>query len=498
MLEEQQHFSLVQELILALPGISDRDSMRLLMQRYHSADVMEALRDLPEIEQARLIAFMEPEEQGEIFEEATDEEMAEYSVDMAPDRLAQIIEFMPHDEAADLLDTMSKSRAESILSLIPRSEANSIRELLCYESDTAGGIMTNEFFHVLPQVTVDEVIAKLKTEDREVENLDTIVVCREDMKFVGLMAVEDLLQASGDSLVSSLMERAAVTVGPNADQEVCARYMSKYEQPILPVLDPRRRIIGIITFDDILEVIDEEVSEDMYRMAGVGAERPLDEGALPRALKRLPWFIVTFCGMTLLGLVISCFEVTIERVVAVSFFIPAIMGLSGNVGIQASTITVRGLAMGEIQFSDIFWLLRRELMVGVIIGVICGTALGFTSNFLAGRGRDEVAETHVVAKADSPEVSSSPGKDVVAEEVVVRDYVHKPYLWGVVPRFPFTVGFAMFVGIMGAVSLGTCVPMICFRFGVDPALASGPFVTTLIDIGTQTLYLALATWLLIG
>ncbi len=493
MLEEINHFSIVDELILALPNIDDRDSMRLLMQRYHSADVMEALRELPEVEQARLLEFMEADEQGYILDEATEEEAAEYTVGMAPEKLAEIVESMQHDDAADLLDTMSKSRAESILSLIPREEANGIRELLSYEPDTAGGIMTNEFFHALPQMTVAEVINKLKTEDREVENLDTIVVCREDMKFIGLLAVEDLLQAGNDSLVSSLMERAAVTVGTNADQEVCARYMTKYELPILPVLDPRRRIIGIITFDDILEVIDEEVSEDMYRMAGVGAERPLDENAFARAFKRLPWFIVTFCGMSLLGIVISHYQVTISKVVAVSFFIPAIMGLSGNVGIQASTITVRGLAMGDINFSDVFWLLRRELLVGVIIGVICGTALGLVSGLITSNQHSSNVTAQVKVKE-----SGDPNDPLIEEDIVVKDYMHPPLMWDFLPRFPFTVGFAMFVGIMGAVSLGTCVPMICYRFGVDPALASGPFVTTLIDIGTQTLYLALATWLLIG
>lgn len=499
---EDRHL-IVDALIEELSDVSDRDSMRILMQRHHVADIADAMADLPDAVQERLLTLMEPEEQGDILEEVDDEDAADFVEDMAPQQLAEIIGSMPHDEAADLLDTMSKSRAESILSLITREEALQLRELLSYEPDTAGGIMTNEFISARPQDTIQNVREKIKSSDIEEEALGTIIICREDMKLIGLVTAEDMLAAPADTMMSTIMERAAVTVGPTADQEVCARYMTKYELQMLPVVDPRRRIVGIITFDDILEVLDEEASEDMYRMAGVGAVRPLDQGSVTRAFKRLPWFIITILGMSLLGWIISSFETTIDKVVAVSFFIPAIMGLAGNVGIQASTITVRGLAMDEIQFRDLFWLLRRELVVGVIIGLVCGLSMMLVSSFMT---KDEayITEKFMIGKGEITLRKNSTDTEQLiainegAISLKIENTEKRPLILGFVPRFPFTVGFAMFAGIIGSVLLGTCVPMLCHRIGVDPALASGPFVTTLIDIGTQSLYLGLATWLLLG
>ena len=484
-IDNTSRYEVVENLVEELSQVSSKTEMKDVLDKYHAADVAEALHDSAEDVQDRVISFMDPEEQGEILEEADEEDAAEYVEDMPPQKLAEIVESMPRDEAADLMSSMTRSRAESILSLLPRNDAAEVRELLRYDPDTAGGIMTNDFIQIQPEMTVEEVRELIIKEELEEDSLGTLVVCREDMKFLGLVSMEDLFSATSDTQARDLVERAAVTVGPNADQEVCARYMTKYDLPVLPVVDPRRRIIGLITFDDILDVMDEEASEDMYRMAGVGVGRPLDEGAFRRAFKRLPWFIVSLIGMSVLGFIISQFQVTISKVVAISYFIPAIMGLGGNVGIQASTITVRGIAKGEILFTDIFWLLRREILVGMIIGVFCGTALAFIAGEMT-RSDEFLNETVQVQQGTT------------GDEVTIHvQHSVKPPVFGIIPRFPLTVGIAMFCGIMGSVLLGTCIPMLCHKFGVDPALASGPFVTTLIDISTQSLYLLLCTYLLL-
>ena len=475
----------VEKIIDELPKIENKDAMKEILDEYHVADVAEALHELPDEIQNRVIEFMDPEDQGEILEEANEDDAAEYVEDMPPQKLAEIVGSMPRDEAADLMNSMTRSRAESILSLLPREDASEVRELLRYEPDTAGGIMTNDFIQILPEMKVEQIRELLKKEELEEDSLGTLVVCRSDMKFLGLVSVEDLFAADHDTAAGELVERATVTVGPNADQEVCAQYMTKYDLPVLPVVDPRRRIIGLITFDDIFDVMDEEASEDMYRMAGVGVGRPLDDGAIVRAFRRLPWFVISLIGMSILGFIISRFEVTISKVVAISYFIPAIMGLGGNVGIQASTITVRGIAKGEILFGDLFWLLRREILVGVIIGLFCGTALAFIAGEMT--SEDSFLAEELQIQDDGQ----------VVDEVVIKKEPIRPPFFGVIPRFPVTVGLAMFAGIMGSVILGTCIPMLCHRLGVDPALASGPFVTTLIDISTQSLYLILCTYLLI-
>lgn len=485
MYTEKQNSELVPELILILPDVTHREEMRELVERYHPADIAEAMNEFPHELQARLLLLLEPEAQGDVLDEINVEDVAEHIQSMPVEQLREIVAAMPPDDAAELLDGIDEHKARNILNQLNTDDSAQIIELLSYPPNTAGRIMNNEFFYVQPQMTVGEALAKLRAVSLA-ENSHAITVCRDNMKFLGLVSPEDLLAAKNDELIEKIMERAAVSVSPFADQEVCARYMRKYELTVLPVLDAQRRIIGLITIDDILDVMQEEASEDIYRMVGVGAERPLEETTLMRALKRSPWFIVTLLNMSLLGYIIRHFQITIEQVVAVSFFIPAIMGLSGNIGVQAATITVRGLANGEIYFRDIFWILRRELLVGMLIGVFCGLSLGVVSHFLTPKPLDiEIVQTDNVilnALIDGEEKKSA---------------INHQLIFGAIPRFPFSVALAMFMGALGAVTLGTCVPMTCHYFGIDPAIASGPFVTTIVDIGTQTLYLSLVTWLII-
>ena len=486
---------IVQELLLILPDIVDREGMRQILQRYHTADISEAINELPHEIQARLLDLMEPEEQGEVLDEISDDDVAEHAEEMPVETLSEIVSTMQPDEAAYLLDGIDDDKAEDVLENLERSDAEQIRELLSYPPDTAGRIMNNEFFHVPPQATVREVHEKLKIANPDNDTFGTIIVCREDMKFLGTVSAEDMLTVSEDTSMATLMERATVSVSPQADQEVCARYMHKYELDVLPVLDPHRRIIGLITVDDILDVMEQEASEDIYRMVGVGSEKPLEESTLVRALKRLPWFAVTSVNLILLTYVMSHYQMTLSQIVATAFFVPAIPGLSGNIGVQAATITVRGLANGEISFRDIFWILRRELMVGMVIGVICSLVFGVVSYFY-----DRPAEYAGQPVATTAEVSAAMpnGETAVAIQHDGIKPVNNRKVWGFIPRFSFAVALAMFLSGIGAVLLGTCVPMFCDRIGIDPAIASGPFVTTMVDIGSQALYLGLVTTLMLG
>jgi magnesium transporter len=261
------------------------------------------------------------------------------------------------------------------------------------------------------------------------------------------------------------MDMATITIGHDADQEVAARYMQKYDLELLPVIDSGRRILGVITVDDIIDVLSDEASEDMYRMVGVGDPKPLSHGPFERAYKRLPWLITTIVGMGIIApfMLNHLFADTLMRVASLALFIPAIMGLGGNTAIQSSTITVRGLATGEIDFDDLFWMIKREIQVGLIIAVVCAVAVG-TCAF---------------------GVTSMDNLTAGAAAVSAL-------------RFGVTVSIAMFVGIISSVLLGTTVPMLCHRFGIDPAVAAGPFITTIIDMGTQTLYLTVATLLLLA
>jgi magnesium transporter len=241
--------------------------------------------------------------------------------------------------------------------------------------------------------------------------------------------------------------------------------MEKYDLAVLPVVGNGGKLLGIITFDDILEVMEEEASEDMFRMAGIGSANPFDEAIIKRAYKRLPWLITTLIGGAFLAVIIGKFQPTLKQIVALVSFIPVIAGLGGNVGIQSSTITVRGLATGDIDgLKDIFWLLPREIGVGSAIGIVTGTVLAVMANLFLG--------------SINPELATNGG---------ITDLM----------EFCGILGISVFCGIFCAAIVGTTAPLVCHRIGLDPAVAAGPFVTVSIDVITQTIYLGIATMLLL-
>jgi len=459
---QDERRTVVDNLIDLLRVEADRLALKQKLQAYHPADIAEALEDLSDETKRTILLSLEVDQRVQVLDEVAEHHVDEFVEESPVAELAQMVDAMPADEAADILEHMDDKKAEEIIAQLEPEHAEEVRELREYEPDSAGGIMTTEFFAVPPDITVAEILRRLREEHGEVETVHEIFVCREDKKLRGIIRVADLLAADPTKAAESLMDAAPITIGPFADQEICVRYMQKYDLVVLPVVDLGRRLLGIITHDDILEVMHEEASEDMYRMVGVGDPKPLEHGSLVRAYRRLPWLVVTLAGYTALSLIISHYETTIRQVVMLTFFIPAVMALGGNAATQSSTVTVRGLATGEVDWGHLGWLLRRELAVGLIIAVVCATVIGIVA-YVAGW----------------LEIAGSP--------VTVS-----------LMRISLTISAAMFCGIVTAVVLGTLIPMLCHRVGLDPALAAGPFITTLIDIGTQTLYLTLATWVLLG
>ena len=450
-----------------------------------SADSAEALEDVSEDVRHTILDSLDVQQRVDVLDEATEDDQQEYVEEQPVAELVELVDAMPADEAADILEHVDKEKAEAVIAGLEPEHAEDVRELREYEPETAGGLMTTEFFWARPEEECGEILKRLRQEVEEVETIHEIFVCREDMKLKGQISVEELLGADPKSTAGEHADKATITIGARADQEVAARYMQKYDLDVLAVIDPGRRMLGIITVDDILDVLSEEASEDMYRMAGVGDAKPLEHGPLQRAYKRLPWLITTVVGMGVVAPFIMhvLFAQTLKSIVILALFIPAIMGLGGNAAIQSATITVRGLATGEIDFSDLWWLLWREVVVGLLIAVVCSAAIGLCAYGIV---RHSNAQRALPGPADLTAMA-----DAVTEHLDGERRLSPSH-------FGFTVGAALFVGILLSVLLGTLVPMLCHRWGFDPAVASGPFITTLIDIGTQTLYLGLATWILLS
>lgn len=446
-------------------GAMDEDALRLLVQTYHPVDFAEALAELNEEACTAILNRIDTEARADILSHLHDIDehaVEDYIEDVPVSELVQLVDESDPDDAVDLLEAVDEAKAEAVIDALDSEHAEEVRRLRTYAPDTAGGIMTTDFLWVRPGDNRARVIERLEKEEQDVENVETLLVCDPSMKLLGVLSVSELLTARESQTAAELMDRATVNVVPGTDQEICARLMMKYDLAVLPVVDARRCVVGIITHDDIIDVVDDEAGEDMYRLAGVGDNKPLEHGSWERAIKRLPWLAATLIGSGLIGPLIMhrWFEVTLQHIVILAFFLPVIAGIGGNTAIQCSTIAVRGLALGELEFRDILWMLRRELTVAIIIAVVCSAVIvGFSYAVMA------------VGLAGSG---------------------------GLTPplRIAGTIGISMFIGILFAGMLGTSIPMLCHRMGADPAVASGPFITTFIDIASQGIYLGLATWLL--
>ncbi len=460
----------LKELILSrieAEAVADPERLRAAVADHHPADVAEVIADLPEETTHAILDLLEPETRAEVLEQLADiDETAveDFVEETTAKELAEVVEEMDPDDAVDLLEVADEAKAQEIISHLDEESAAEVRHLRQYQPETAGGIMTTEYLSALPEESREEIAQHLRLEQDDVETVQRVLVCNQAGRLLGVVSAQELLAAQPEEKAAALMDTAVVSVVAGTDQEACANLMQKYDLMVLPVIDESGHPIGIITHDDILDVMEEEAEEDMYRMVGVGDDRPLEHGALERAVKRLPWLATTLIGMGLIGplLLHRWFEATLEQVVVLAFFIPVIMGLSGNTATQSSTIAVRGLATEEIEFKDLFWLIRREISVALILASVCAVVvIGFVYLVASlGLGGGELAIS--------------------------------------LNRLCITVGLSMFIGILVSVVLGTSIPMLCHRAGVDPAIAAGPFITTIIDISTQAIYLGLATWLLLG
>jgi magnesium transporter len=434
-----------------------RSELSRALDALHAADIADLLETLPEEQWDAIVGILDLEETADVLHEVRDEQKEEILEDLPLERLTAIVGEMEPDEAAEALDLLDGERVRAVLHRLPREHAAHIRALIGFEPETAGRIMTPDYFAVGRGLTVDEMLAQAREEAEDAESLHRVLVVDEAGRLVGTLRMQDALGEDPATPVAKLMDRAVLCIHAERDQEVAAHMMMKYDLGLLPVVGDGGRLLGIITFDDVMDILEDEAEEDMYRLAGIGADDPLAEGVVKRAYKRLPWLTTTLVGGLGLAVIIANFQPTLRQIVALVSFIPVIAGLSGNVGIQSSTVTVRGLATGEVHVDDLFRLLRRELAVGLLIGVVCAV---------------------VVAGGAHLFLDLAPEKAAGIESLL---------------SFTLILGLAAFAGILVAALIGTVAPLACHRLGVDPAVAAGPFVTVAIDITTQSIYLGVAT-----
>lgn len=364
---------------------------------------------------------------------------------LPPARIAEILRTVPDDIATDVIQELPAEVAEAALTAMPLSLQRQIGLLLDYGAETAGGRMTGQRIAVSPDRTVRQVIQFLRSLHPNTEQPFYVYITDAGNHLVGVLNLRALITAAPDTRVGPLATTDVLSVTADTDQEETARLLQRYNLLALPVVDHAGRLLGTVTADDLLDVLEEEATEDMYRMAGVGIEEDL-RGVRNSVRNRLPWLVVNLGTALLAGLVVSLFEDTITRLALIAAFMPMVAGMGGNAGIQTVTVVVRSLALGRITPRDALPVLRHELIVGLMIGVTIGVPLGLVGWLVSGES-----------------------------------------------ALGLIVGVAMIANITNGMVTGVFVPLALYRLGQDPAISAGIWTTTVTDIIGFLILLGLTT-----
>ncbi len=421
-----------------------------LLSGLHPADIADLIDHLSSDDQKKKVFFLlDVEIASEVIVELSENVRRVILKDLTHDRLADIVEDLPSDEAADILGDLPKEKASKVLEYIPLQESVKVKRLLKYPEETAGGLMQTELLVLLATITVEEAIKQIRQIALASEGeYHTVFVVNKKQRPLGLIPLHRLISAHPTQTLSQIMEKSPVLIHVDEDREEVAKKFQKYDLVSAPVIDHSGILLGRITIDDIMDVVEEETSEDFYRLAGTDVEEVVYGGNVMRiAGIRLPWLLTNLFGGLFTGYLMWLFKVTLSHVLVLVTFIPVITGMGGNIGLQSSTISVRGWATGKISLYSFRYHLFKEIKVALLMAAACGLTVGLVA-----------------------------------------------YLWhGEHPFLGVVVGLSMFCAMNIAVLMGTLMPAILRRLGVDPAVASGPFVTTANDIVGILVYMVIAT-----
>ena len=432
--------------VKAAVSSGNHPALKKIIDDMRPADVADLIEHLEPNERLFIFNILEPEGAGEVLIEIEPPVQERILRDLDTQAISDIVQELDSDDAADLVGDLPEERARQIIEAVADDVSQELEKLLPYPDDSAGGIMGLEFVAVNADATVQDAIQSIREKREEVENLYYLWVVDDFHRLVGVVSLKDLVLSPADMAVSAIMNPEMICAHVLMDQEEVVHLVKKYDLVNIPVVDEHRRLVGRITHDDILDVIEEEADEDISLMAGVIDQEITEESTLKISKARLPWLIAGLFGGILAAVVINQFSESIEKLIALSFFFPVVMAMGGNTGTQAATVVVRGLATGDIGLVGIGRRLCMELRVAFINGVICGVLLG-----------------------------------------VIVGYWLSNYLIGSV------VSLALILIILISGFVGSAVPLALKRLNIDPALATGPFVTTSNDILSLFIYLGLMT-----
>jgi len=421
-----------------------------LLGKLHGRDSADIVAQLTVNEQCKLMEHLPTLELvTSIFTYLDEETRSQLMPQLSTARLTAIVRHLPTDDAADILAELPQERLAEMLDQLPDALAEQINRLLAYDPQTAGGLMTTNYFAVEDTSTTAEVLEQLRKRSSGLETVFYLYVVDAEHHLVGVVSLRQLVTAEPHVVIRALMETEVIRVMVDEDQAHIAHVITQYDFLALPVVDYSHRLVGIVTVDDIIDVISEEATEDMLRMAGVNPEAMLEHTSRGGLRHRLPWLSVSWLGGLLASYVIDANEATLSSMVMLASFFPVIIGMGGNAATQSLAVAVRGLATGSITSGDIFKAILKEGRIGLSLGVIYGILLGAVA-----------------------------------------------WVWQGAVMLGLVVGVAIGCSMSIAAILGGVLPLCFARIRIDPAVASGPFLTTAIDVIGLAIYLTTARLLL--
>ena len=423
-----------------------------LLNKTHPADVAWVFRHLSPVERKDIFNIISQTDLvGEFLSEVDQSIMLELVHDLTPKFMVAVLSEMASDDVADLLEALPEDMANEIRLLMEKEDREEVDELLQYHPETAGGLMSPDFMALDGELSAGDTIKKIQELSEEMEMAFYLYITHGDGQLAGVISLRELLLHPPYRLLKNIMNSNVTSVATDTSQEEVAHVISQYNFLAVPVVDSSYKLVGIVTVDDIIDVIREEATEDFLQMAGAGKDREiLLKSTFDNAMTRAPWLFASWIGGVLAMFIIIYFDAELQKVLALAAFIPIVMGMGGNIATQSSTIIIRGITTGRVNMQETSKVIFKEMRVGMILGAVYGLFLGILAFF----GYAEPANLGLV------------------------------------------VGLSVLFVMTLAATVGTFVPLILRRLDFDAAVATGPFVTTSIDILGVLAYFLIAKVLL--
>ncbi|MFH1665080.1 MAG: magnesium transporter [Candidatus Omnitrophota bacterium] len=424
------------------------DEVRGFLDEMPPEDIAEILGEFSVEEKITIFNFLDAERAAVVLDDTDPRSRLQLLQKVEDRKLSEIFDEMPVDEAADIVEEAPAGDREEILDLMEKEDAEDVEEILSYPEDSAARVMNTEFIYVREENDVEDAIRYIRSLGLE-EEVFNVYVVDEDMRLRGVVHIGRLLTSPKGTLIKDIINREVHSVRADEDQEKAALLMKKYDLFSLPVESRDGRLVGRITVDDIIDVMDEERGEDISRMSGTIEEEQGTESVFNATRNRLPWLIACMLGSIVTGLVIHKFKVTLAETIALVSFIPVITATGGNSGVQASTVVVREIALGSMNYGRVWEEVWRQLKVALGLGIVCGTVLTLLAN-----------------------------------------------IWIKKSMVGMIVGSAILLVVVWSNIVGVLIPVVFKKTRIDPAIASGPFITTLNDVVGVFIYLSIAAFVL--